>query len=57
MDEHARVREMKPYARLYLHENGLPEPGDKYWDLNMFEGIIDRWHQGGHQPVQFGQNA
>ena len=57
MDEYARVREMKPYARLYLHENGLPEPGDKYWDLNMFEGVVDRWHQGGIQSGPVDQNA
>ena len=39
-DEHCAVRHMRPFARKYLYETGLPDKSDQYWDYTLADLII-----------------
>ena len=45
-DERCAVKYMRPYARKYLYETGLPDKEDQYWDYTLASHIIDLFHAG-----------
>ncbi len=45
-DEGCAVRAMRPFARKYLYETGLPDRSDQYWDYTLASHIIGLWHAG-----------
>ena len=51
-EENCSIKAIRPYARKYLYDIGLPEMKNQYWDYTLADLIVGLWRQGGINTSQ-----